>query len=344
MRAAVYEGPGRIVVTDRPDPQVVDAGDAVVRVLATCVCGSDLWYYRGLSPRVPGQAIGHELVGVVEDVGPEVRTLRCGDLVVAPFMWSDGTCAHCRYGVTSACVHGGLWGQPGADGAQGEAVRVPFADATLVPVPGGADVSGLRALLTLADVMGTGHHAAVCAGVRPGSTVAVVGDGAVGLCAVLAARRLGAGTVVALSRHPARQALATRFGADVLVAARGDEARDQLLDLTGGIGVDHVLECVGTGEAMRTALDVVRPGGRVGYVGVPHGVELPVAQLFARNVTVSGGLAPVRAYLPALLADVLAGTLDPSPVLDHEVALADIADGYRAMDERVAVKTYCRVA
>jgi threonine dehydrogenase-like Zn-dependent dehydrogenase len=340
MRAAVFVEPGRIDVVDRPDPVLRDPTDAVVRVTATCVCGSDLWYYRGQSPREPGQTIGHELVGVVEEVGREVRTLRPGTVVIAPFRWNDGTCRHCVRGAPVACEHGGIWGQPGADGGQGEAVRVPFADATLVPVPDGAATDALLpSLLALSDVMGTGHHAAVVAGVRPGSTVAVVGDGAVGLCAVLAAHRLGAERVIALSRHPDRQALARRMGADQVVAERGEQAVARVLDLTDGTGADHVLECVGTAEAMRTALAAVRPYGQVGYVGLPHGVELPVATLFGRGLTVGGGIAPARRYLPELLPDVLDGTIDPGAVFDHTVALEQVLDGYRAMDERRAVKS-----
>ncbi|WHP16993.1 alcohol dehydrogenase catalytic domain-containing protein [Cellulomonas sp. ES6] len=342
MRAAVFEAPGSIVVVDRPDPVLVDPGDAVVRVTATCVCGSDLWYYRGQSPRAHGQTIGHELVGVVEEVGADVRTLRPGTTVVAPFRWNDGDCPHCRWGAPVACLRGGIWGQPGADGAQGEAVRVPFADATLVAVPDGAATPALvPSLLALSDVMGTGHHAAVAAGVRPGSTVVVVGDGAVGLCAVLAAHRLGAERVVACSRRPDRQALARRFGASDVVAGRGDDAVAEVLDLTGGVGADHVLECVGTAESMRTALAAVRPYGGVGYVGLPHGVELPVGTLFGRGLTVGGGIAPARRYLPELLADVLAGTIEPGLVFDHRVGLEQIADGYRAMDGRQAVKSLC---
>ncbi|GEL48023.1 IMP dehydrogenase [Cellulomonas hominis] len=344
MRAAVFDGPGRIVVVDRPDPVVAEPTDAVVRVTATCVCGSDLWYYRGQSPREHGQTIGHEFVGVVEEVGAAVRHLRPGTQVVAPFRWNDGDCPHCTRGAPVACRRGGIWGQPGADGGQGEAVRVPFADATLVPVPdGAAPPELLPSLLALSDVMGTGHHAAVTAGVRPGSTVAVVGDGAVGLCGVLAARRLGAERVVACSRHPGRQALARRVGATDVVAGRGDEAVAELLDLTDGVGVDHVLECVGTGESMRTALAAVRPYGGVGYVGLPHGVELPVGTLFGRGLTVGGGIAPARRYLPELLADVLDGTIEPGVVFDHRVGLEQIADGYRAMDERRSVKTLCLV-
>ncbi len=342
MRAAIFFDAFDIRVVDRPDPVIEAVGDAIVRVTATCVCGSDLWYYRGLSPREHGQAIGHEFVGTVEDVGSEVSTLRVGDLVIAPFMWSDGDCAHCRYGMTTSCVHGGVWGRPGSDGGQGEAVRVPFADATLVRVPEPVDDERIPSLLALSDVMGTGHHAAVCAGVTPGSTVAVVGDGAVGLCGVIAAQRLGAQRIIALSRNPQRAELARRLGATEVIEARGEAATQALRELTSGVGVDSALECVGTAEAMRTAIGATRPGGSVGYVGMPHGTSLPVADLFGGNIGVRGGLAPVRTYLPELLDDVLAGTIDPGVVFDMEVALDDIAAGYAAMHEREAVKVLCR--
>ena len=339
MRAAVFQQPGLIEVVDRPDPVIRDSTDAVVRVTATCVCGSDLWYFRGLTPRQHGQTIGHEFVGVVEAVGSDVGTLRVGDFVIAPFMWSDGDCAHCLFGAPTSCTRGGIWGAPGADGAQGEAVRVPFAGATLVTVPGGHPSAELiPSLLALADVMGTGHHAAVSATVVAGGVVAVVGDGAVGLCGIIAAQRLGAERIIALSRNPQRQALAARFGATDIVAERGEDAAAALAELTGGIGVDSVLECVGTGESMATAFDIVRPGGSIGYVGVPHGTEFPVPRMFGGNIGVRGGLAPARRYLPELLTDVLAGTIDPGAVFDSRVALEDIARGYASMDDRSSIK------
>lgn len=339
MRAAVYSEPFVIDVVERPDPVILETTDAVVRVTASCVCGSDLWYYRGLSPRQHGQTIGHEFVGVVEAVGDDVTTPRVGDFVIAPFRFSDGDCAHCRFGVPTACTRGGIWGAPGIDGGQGEAVRVPFAAATLVVVPGGTpDAALVPSLLALSDVMGTGHHAAVCANVAPGGVVAVVGDGAVGLCGVIAAKRLGAERVVALSRNPQRQALAARFGATDIVAERGDGAAAALAELTGGVGVDSVLECVGTAESMSTAFDVVRPGGSIGYVGMPHGIEFSVARMFGASLGVRGGLAPVRAYLPELLDDVLSARIEPGLVFDMRVPLADIAEGYAAMDARTSVK------
>src|SRR3954467_941807 len=270
MRAALFVGPHHIDVGDRPDAAIAERTDAVVRVVLACVCGSDLWYYRGDSPFEPGP-IGHEFVGVVEDVGADVRNVAKGDLVICPFAFSDGTCPHCRNGITTACAHGGFFPTMNGDGGQGEAVRVPLADGTLVSVPGsGHSDDMLRSLLTLSDVMATGHHAAVCADVEAGQTVAVVGDGAVGLSGVLAAKRLGAERIIALSPHAHRRELATDFGATDIVAERGDEAVEKIKDMTGGVGVDATLECVGTGQAMQTALDIARAGSMGGFVGRPH--------------------------------------------------------------------------
>ncbi|MGG7509318.1 zinc-dependent alcohol dehydrogenase family protein [Plantibacter sp. YIM 135249] len=339
MKAIQFNAPGDVTLVDRPDPVLVHDTDVIVRVAATCVCGSDLWPYRGETPRHAGSPIGHEFIGTVEQSGSAVASLAVGDFVIAPFTYNDGTCPDCLVGMTSVCKHGGIWGAGGNDGGQGEFVRVPFADATLVTVPGGRpDDSRLPSLLALSDVFGTGHHAAVSAGVVQGSTVAVVGDGAVGLSGVLAAKRLGAGRIIALSRHPERQAIAREFGATEIVSVRGDEAVAAVLDLTDGVGVDASLECVGTGQAMSTAFAIARPGSTVGFVGVPHGVELPIRDMFDRNIGLSGGVAPVRAYLPELLADVLAGLIDPGRVFDFTTALDGIPDGYRAMDERRAVK------
>jgi threonine dehydrogenase-like Zn-dependent dehydrogenase len=342
MRAAIFHEPGRIETGDRPDPSLREPTDAIVRVVMACVCGSDLWYYRGDSPFEPGP-IGHEFIGVVEDVGADVRHVGKGDFVIAPFAFSDGTCPHCLHGITSACVAGGFFPSNG-DGGQGEAVRVPLADGSLVKVPGsGHSDEMLISLLPLSDVMATGHHAAVCADVRPGGTVAVVGDGAVGLSGVLAAKRLGAQRVIALSRNPARQEVARDFGATDVVAERGEAATEAVMELTGGVGVDATLECVGTGQAMQTALSIARPGSMVGYVGVPHGVELPIADMFFRNKGVRGGSAPARAYIPELLDDVLEGRIEPGRVLDYETDLDGIADAYAAMDERRAIKSLVRV-
>jgi threonine dehydrogenase-like Zn-dependent dehydrogenase len=283
MRAAIFRGPGTVEVGERPDPVIEAPTDAVVRVVLACVCGSDLWYFRGESPHAVG-SIGHEFIGVVEQVGSDVRGVSPGDLVVAPFIYSDMSCPHCLNGSTISCVRGGNFGNGEIDGGQGQAVRVPLAGTTLVPVPGsGHSDDTLRSLLALSDVMSTGHHAAVSAGVSKGDTVAVVGDGAVGLSAVLAANRLGAHQIVALSRHPQRQQLAREFGATDIVPERGDAANQAVLDLTGGIGVDAALECVGTEQATATAFAVARPGSTVGIAGVPHG-EVPFATTFVRNV------------------------------------------------------------
>jgi threonine dehydrogenase-like Zn-dependent dehydrogenase len=342
MRAAIFNEPRSITTGERPDPVIVEPTDAIVRVVLACVCGSDLWYYRGDSPFQPGP-IGHEFVGVVEDVGRDVSEVKRGDFVIAPFGFCDNTCPHCRHGITSACVNGGFYPANG-DGGQGEAVRVPLADGALVTVPGsGHPDDMLASLLTLSDVMATGHHAAVCADVRRGGTVAVVGDGAVGLSGVLAAQRLGAERIIALSRHADRQVLAKEFGATDIVEQRGDEAIQTIMELTDGVGVDATLECVGTGQSFQTAIAIARPGSIVGYVGVPHGVELPIGEMFVRNKGVRGGSAPARAYVPELLPDVLEGRINPGRVLDYETDLDGIADAYVAMDERRAIKSLVRV-
>jgi threonine dehydrogenase-like Zn-dependent dehydrogenase len=350
VKVTTLHAPFDIRLEDAPDPALRGPRDAVVRVLASCICGSDLWPYRGDPAPSGPRHMGHEFVGVVEAAGDDVAAVRVGDLVVAPFLWSDGTCDYCRRGLQTSCRAGGGWGFPDREGrpvdaGQGEWVRVPEADGTLVPVPLDADTvddAVLRSLLALSDVMGTGHHAALAGRVHAGSTVAVVGDGAVGLCAVLAARRLGAERVIAMSRHEPRQELARRFGATDVVADRGEAGAGAVQDLLGGIGADAVLECVGTKASMEQAFATVRDGGSIGFVGVPHGVEFPARQLFSRNVGVAGGVAPVRAYLPELLEDVVAGRLDPGPVFDLELPLADVAEGYRAMHERRAVKVLLR--
>jgi threonine dehydrogenase-like Zn-dependent dehydrogenase len=344
MKAAIYGGPRHISVGERPDPVLHDPSDAIVRVTLACVCGSDLWYYRGLSPHDLG-AIGHEFIGIVDEVGSDVRDLRPGDLVVTPFTWSDATCVLCQAGWPSNCLHGGGYGNHGMDGGQGEAVRVPFADATLVKVPGtGHSDETLRSILALSDVACTGHHAAVSGGVGPGMTVAVVGDGAVGLSAVLAAKRLGAERIIALSRNPTRQAVSREFGATDVVAERGDAAIDAVRELTGGLGVEAALECVGTGESLTTAFQIARAGGMVGAVGVPHDSVVPIDTVIFRNVGLRGGVAPARKYIPELLTDVLAGRINPGRVFDFEADLAHVVDGYVAMDERRAIKSLVRVA
>lgn len=343
MRAATLVAPRSVVVTDVADPALVEPTDAIVRVDATCICGSDLWPYRGVHDTVAGQRLGHEFVGTVVEVGAQVGTVRPGQFVIAPFSWSDGTCPACLDGVTIGCDNGGFWGQPGSDGAQGQYVRVPFADGTLVGLPEAPDAAMVPALLALTDVMSTGHHAAVSAGVRPGSTVAVVGDGAVGLCAVLAARRLGAERIIALSRYAQRQQVARDFGATDVVAERGRDAVAAVRELTDGRGAPHVLECVGTQESLETAIHATRKGGWVGFVGVPHVTDpKPIGDLFGRAVGLRGSGAWVRHYLPELLGDVLAGTLDPSPVFDLELPLEQAPEGYAAMDERRAIKVLLR--
>src|SRR5438876_456480 len=277
MKAAIFQGPRKIEVGERPDPTIKEPTDAVVRVVLACVCGSDLWYYRGESDYAVGSPIGHEFIGVVEHVGDEVRHVAKGDFVISPYAYSDGTCPNCQVGMTTACLNGGFIPAGNGDGGQGEYVRVPLADGTLVKVPRSTYSDEImKSLLTISDVMGTGHHAAVSAEVQKGDTVAVVGDGAVGLCAILAAKRLGAARILALSRHPARQQLAREFGATDIVEERGEVAVEAVKHVTDGIGVDAALECVGTNEAMQTALAIARPGSIVGYVGVPHGVEIPV--------------------------------------------------------------------
>jgi threonine dehydrogenase-like Zn-dependent dehydrogenase len=342
MRAAVFNGPGSVEVADRPNPIIEEPTDAIVRVVLACVCGSDLWYWRGESDHAVG-SIGHEFIGIVEETGTQVHGVSAGDLVIAPFIFSDMSCPNCVNGSTIDCVRGGNFGNGVIDGGQGEAVRVPLAGSTLVPVPGsGHSDEMLKSLLSLSDVMATGHHAAASAGVKPGETVAVVGDGAVGLCAVLASKRLGAERIIALSRHPDRQKLALEFGATDIIEERGDAANQAVLDLTGGIGADAALECVGTAQSIATAAAVARPGSTIGIVGVPHG-EIPFVGTFFRNIGWKGGPAPARIYIPDLLTDVLDGSINPGLVFDYETDLDHIADAYKAMDERRAIKSLIRV-
>jgi threonine dehydrogenase-like Zn-dependent dehydrogenase len=333
-------GAGDVRIENVPDARVMEPTDAVVVVSRACICGSDLWPYRGLEefPQT-GRRMGHEAVGVVESVGADVRTMKRGDVVIMPFAFSDGSCIFCKQGLHTSCIHGGFFGIHGSDGAQAEALRVPQADGTLFVLPVGKDDRLMPSLLTLSDVMGTGHHAAVTAKVRPGTKVAVVGDGAVGLCGVIAAKRLGAEQIVMLGRHAERIALAKEFGATDVVSERGDEAIERVRELTGGFGVHSVLECVGLEEAMRTAIGIARPGGAVGRVGVPQGETLPASlPAFYNNVSVSGGPAPVRAYIDELLPDILDGRIEPGRVFDRAVGLDGVPDGYRAMNERAAIK------
>jgi threonine dehydrogenase-like Zn-dependent dehydrogenase len=343
MKATMFNGPGDVKVRDCPDPKLQDPGDAIVRVVFGCVCGSDLWYYRGESPHDLGP-IGHEFIGIVEEAGDEVSAVRPGDLVIAPFRYSDGTCPQCRAGWYSSCEHGGAFGGGGADGGQGEYVRTPFADATLVPVPGsGYSDETLKSLTALSDVMGTGYHAAVSAGVEPGDTVAVVGDGAVGLCAIIGAKRLGAERIISVGTIEARREMASELGATDIVPERGDEAVARVRDLTGGLGVDAALECVGTGSSMSTAFGLARDGSLVGTVGFPHGVVWPADAAFMRNVGLRGGLAPVRRYIPELLGDVLASRINPGRVFTFETGLDGVEDAYQEMLEQRAIKSLLRI-
>jgi hypothetical protein len=330
---------GDVRIENVPDASLIKPTDAVVRVTRACICGSDLWPYKSMEPSDAGVVMGHEAIGVVEEVGADVRTVKRGALVVMPFAWSDGTCDFCREGLHTSCIHGGFFGNPEVAGAQAEAVRVPLADGTLYALPVGPDDALLASLLTLSDVMGTGHNAAVAARVSPGKSVAVVGDGAVGLSGVIAARRLGAEQIIIMGRHADRIALAKEFGATDVVSERGDEGIERVRELTGGFGAHSVLECVGTEQAILTAVSIARPGGAVGRVGVPHYEMIPAAQpTFYSNVTVSGGPAPVRAYIEELLPDVLEGRIEPGRVFDRVVVLEGVPDGYRAMNEREALK------
>jgi threonine dehydrogenase-like Zn-dependent dehydrogenase len=339
MRATVMFGAGDVRIENVPDARLVEPTDAVVRVSRAAICGSDLWPYATLERTETGRRMGHEAIGVVEAVGADVRTMNVGDLVVMPFAFSDGTCVFCHEGLQTSCVHGGFFGTPDVDGAQAEAVRVPQADGTLFALPVGEDDALMPSLLTLTDVMGTGHHAAVTAEVGPGKTVAVVGDGAVGLCGVIAARRLGAQQIILLGRHPDRIALAREFGATDVVSERGEEAFERVRELTDSFGVHSVLECVGLEQSTLTAVAIARPGGAVGRVGVPQDETMPASlPAFYNNVSVGGGPAPVRAYIEELLPDILEGRIEPGRVFDRVVGLEAVPEGYSAMNEREAVK------
>ena len=333
MRATTIHAPGDIRLSDVADPRLSAPTDAIVKVVAGAICGSDLWPYRGKTEITPGATKGHECVGVVEEVGGEVRDFRPGDFVIVPFVHCDNTCAHCRAGVQSACINA-----DNTRSGQGEYAVVTQADGSLVKTQDVPDADLVPSLLALTDVMATGWHAAVSAGVRPGGTAVVVGDGAVGLCAVIAAAHQGAEKVVAMSRHEPRQQLARAFGATHVIAERGEAAIAAVEEITDGIGADAVLECVGTSDAMTTARLAARPGATVGFVGAGHGVDLPVRKLFEKNVGLAGGMAPVRRYLPELLGLVLDGVIDPGRVFDLTLPLEQVAEGYRAMHERRAIK------
>ncbi len=344
MRAAIYQAAGTVEVRDVPDPVIVEPTDAIVRVVRACICGSDLWAYRGVIDRPAGSRLGHEFIGIVEEVGAAVAVIRPGDFVVAPFQWSDNTCPACRDGIQTRCVNGGTFGAAGTDGGQGEIVRVPQADGTLVAVPGGQAATGpdlYPALLALSDVAATGLHGAVLSGARAGSTVAVVGDGAVGLSAVLGARAvLGAERVILISTHEDRAALGRDFGATDVVAARGEEGVAAVRDLTQGLGVRHVVEAVGTPDSWDMCVGMARVGGSIGAVGVPHTTpQLALFPLLRAHLTVSLGIAPVRRYLPGLVARVASGWIDPGRVFDLTLPLEQVSDGYLAMAQRRSIKT-----
>ena len=338
MRGAVLYGPRDVRLEQRDDPKITKPTDAIIRMSVTCVCGSDLWPYRGISKIDRPTPIGHEYCGIVEEVGSAVSSVRPGQFVIGSFFASDNTCPNCRNGYQTSCIHKELVG-----GAQAPFLRVPLADGTLVATPEIPAAHLLPSLLALSDVMGTGWFAADAANVRPGATVVVVGDGAVGLLGVLSAKQMGAERIIAMSSHEPRQKLAREFGATDIVAERGDEGIARVKDLTDGIGADSVLECVGTPDAMRQAIKSTRPGGSVGYVGVPHGVQLDGAELFYAHVRLHGGPAPVRRFLPKLIDLVCQEKINPGKVFDMTLPLEQVAEGYRAMDERRAIKAILTV-
>lgn len=344
MRATIMHNAGDVRIETVADPVIQQPTDAIIRITRACICGSDLWPYRDMTATDGARAMGHEAIGVVVEVGHDVERIKPGQVVIMPFAYSDNSCLFCDDGLHTACVHGGFFGIGGGiGGAQAEALRIPLADGTLYPIDVAEDDALMPGLLTLSDVLGTGHHAAVTARVRSGSTVAVVGDGAVGLCAVIAAKRLGAEQIIVMGRHEARTALAKEFGATDIVSDRGEEAIAQIRDMTGGLGVQSVLECVGSADAIVTSMGIVRAGGAIGRVGVPHYPAVPDAQpMFYRNVTVAGGPAPVRAYIAELLPDVLDGRIEPGRVFDSTVDLDGVPGGYRAMDARDALKVLVR--
>jgi threonine dehydrogenase-like Zn-dependent dehydrogenase len=334
MEATVLYGARDVRFEDRPEPTIIEPTDAVIGLPFTCICGSDLWPYRGIQPVSSPTAMGHEYCGFVEEVGRDVTAVKPGQFVIGSFFASDNTCPHCRHGYQTSCQRF----EP-VVGAQAPHMRVPLADGTLVATRDVPDTDMIPSLLALSDVMGTGWFAADAANVKPGATVVVVGDGAVGLLGVLSAKQMGAERIIAMSRHESRQQLAREFGATDIVAERGEEGVERIKQLTKGVGADSVLECVGTQESMMQAIKATRPGGYVGYVGVPHGVSLDGQQLFFSHVHLHGGPAPVRQYLPKLIDLVFNGTINPGKVFDLVLPLAQVAEGYRAMDERRAIKT-----
>ena len=339
MKGTILYGPRDIRFEERDEPQIIEPTDAILRLAATCVCGSDLWPYRGIDAPTQPTPMGHEYCGIVEEVGPAVRSVKPGQFVVGSFFASDNTCPICQAGYQSRCVHSQY---VGAGGAQAPRLRVPLADGTLVAAPDLPSDELIPSLLATSDVLGTGWFGADAANVQPGKMVAVVGDGAVGLCAVLAAKQLGAERIIAMSRHEARQKLALEFGATDLVTERGDEGVARIKDLTDGLGAHSVIEAVGTQEAMTQAIRSTRPGGHVGFVGVSHGVQLPGRDLFYAEVHLLGGPAPVRRFLPEMIELVWNGKINPGKVFDLTLPLDQVAEGYRAMDERRAIKTLLR--
>jgi threonine dehydrogenase-like Zn-dependent dehydrogenase len=337
MQATVLYGARDVRFEDRPEPTIVEPTDAIIRLPVTCICGSDLWPYRGIQAVSSPAPMGHEYCGFVEEVGRGVTSIKPGQFVIGSFFASDNTCPHCRHGYQTSCQRF----EP-VVGAQAPRMRVPLADGTLVGTRDVPQTDMIPSLLALSDVMGTGWFAADAANVKPGATVVVVGDGAVGLLGVLSAKQMGAERIVAMSRHESRQKLAREFGATDIVTERGDGGVERIKQLTKGVGADSVLECVGTQESMMQAIKATRPGGSVGYVGVPHGVSLDGQQLFFSHVHLHGGPAPVRKYLPKLIDLVFNGTIDPGKVFDLVLPLDQVAEGYRAMDERRAIKTLLR--
>jgi threonine dehydrogenase-like Zn-dependent dehydrogenase len=335
MRGAVMHAPGDVRVEQREDPAIVEATDAVIRVSAACICGSDLWPYRGAEEFDDPMPMGHEYVGVVEEVGNEVKTIEPGQFVVGSFIASDNTCEICRAGYQSSCVNRVVMG---TIGTQAQLARVPLADGTLVATPEQPPADLIPSLLAASDVLGTGWFGAVAAEAGPGKTLALVGDGAVGLCAVLAAKQLGAERIIAMSRHEPRQQLAREFGATDIIEERGDEGAAKIKELTGGLGAHSVVEAVGTQESIMQAIRSTRPGGHVGYVGVAHDVELPGQELFFSHVHLHGGPAPVRRFLPELIDLIWRRQIDPGTVFDLALPLDEAAEGYKAMDERRAIK------
>jgi threonine dehydrogenase-like Zn-dependent dehydrogenase len=330
-------GPRDIRFEEREAPKIIEPTDVILKLSATCICGSDLWPYRGISPVTEPMPMGHEYCGIVEEIGKAVKSVKPGQFVIGSFATSDNTCPHCLYGYPSSCVR-----REFMSGAQAPFARVPNADGTLVATPDLPPANMIPNLLAISDVLGTGWFAAVAADVQPGKTVVVVGDGAVGLLGVLAARQLGAERVIAMSRHEPREKLAREFGATDIVTERGDAGVARIKDLTKGVGADAVLECVGTQESMMQAIHATRPGGSVGYVGVPHGVALNGEELFYSHVRLHGGPAPVRRFLPELINLVWSGKINPGKVFDLTLPLDQVAEGYRAMDERRAIKVLLR--